>query len=171
MMSELDEARARVCAVQEIEYLRRWYARATDLIGIGTQESVAQGRAIYHSIFSSDVIFETTEAGAEPRSTTGPDAWVDLVLGTLGELGPTQHLIGTQIVEIRQLVLDDTRQVLKGAAHMESYVQAWHELPESRVWLFLGTYIDEVTFTPGIGWQITNMNLRRISGETRDLTA
>jgi hypothetical protein len=52
---------------------------------------------------------------------------------------------------------------------MESYVQAWHEMTDEKVWLFLGTYLDQVCFYPDVGWQITNMELRRVTGEIRPI--
>ena len=56
-------AAAKTQAIQEIEYLRRWYAKATDLIGVATPESIEQGRAIYHRIFTVDA-----QAGCRARS-------------------------------------------------------------------------------------------------------
>ena len=54
---------------------------------------------------------------------------------------------------------------------MESYVQAWHDTTDEQVWLFIGTYLDEVVFTPGVGWQIKHMELRRVTGEMRPMAA
>lgn len=59
--------------------------------------------------------------------------------------------------------------ITAGSAHMESYLQAWHELPDEKVWLFLGTYLDEVKYVPGRGWQIVRMTLRQDAGETRPM--
>ena len=160
---------AKSTAVQQIEYLRRWYARATDLLGTATKESTAEGRAIYHRIFSPNVTFTISGPDAKPLSATGPDSWVHVVLDALAPLGPTQHLIGTQLVEIQSLQLNDDCEITEGRAHMQSYVQAWHEMPDDKVWLFLGTYIDEVEFKPGVGWQIQQMELTRVTGETRPM--
>jgi hypothetical protein len=147
-MANCNEGLVRAQATQEIEYLRRWYAKATDKIGLADEASIEAGRAIYHRIFA--------------------DAWVDLVLGVLGPMGPTQHLIGTQVVEIKSLVFNDACEVVSGSARMESYVQAWHELTdESKVWIYLGTYFDEVEFKPGQGWQIVEMKMEQMAGETR----
>ena len=157
-------AAAKTQAIQEIEYLRRWYARATDLIGVATPESIEQGRAIYHRIFTVDA---KLDAGPDREPQVGPDAWVTLVLGALGELGPTQHLIGTQLAEIKSLELDDECNVVSGSAYMESYLQAWHEQKDEKVWLFLGTYFDDVVFVPGAGWRIEKMILQQGAGETR----
>ena len=44
-----------VGATQNIEYLQRWYARATDLIGTNDPANIEEGRAIYHRIFTPDV--------------------------------------------------------------------------------------------------------------------
>ena len=50
---------------------------------------------------------------------------------------------------------------------MESYLQAWHERKDDRVWVFIGTYLDEVSFLPGRGWRIEEMRLLQVGGETR----
>jgi len=162
------ETAAKTQAIQEIEYLRRWYAKATDQIGIATPESIAEGRAIYHRVFTADA---QLDAGPDREPQVGPDGWVDLVLGALGELGPTQHLIGTQLVEIKSLVLDDECNVVAGSATMESYLQAWHEQKDEKVWLFLGTYFDDAVFIPGTGWRIEKMILQQVAGETRHMGA
>jgi hypothetical protein len=163
-----NEAAAKMQAIQEIEYLRRWYAKATDQIGIATPESIAEGRAIYHRVFTADAQMDANPM-EEPQ--VGPDSWVDLVLGALGELGPTQHLIGTQLVEIKSLELDDECNVVAGSAYMESYVQAWHEQKDEKVWLFLGTYFDDAVFIAGTGWRIEKMSLKQVAGETRYMGA
>jgi hypothetical protein len=163
-----NEAAAKTQAIQEIEYLRRWYARATDLIGIATPESIAEGRAIYHRVFTADA---QLDAGPDREPQVGPDGWVDLVLGALGELGPTQHLIGTQLVQIKSLELDGECNVVAGSAYMESYLQAWHEQKDEKVWLFLGTYFDDAVFIPGTGWRIEKMILQQVAGETRYMDA
>ena len=159
-----NEAAAQTQAIQEIEYLKRWYAKATDQIGIATPESIAEGRAIYHRVFTADAQLDAGP-GREPQ--VGPDGWLDLVLGALGELGPTQHLIGTQLVKIKSLELDGECNVLAGSATMESYLQAWHEQKDEKVWLFLGTYFEDAVFIPDTGWRIEKMILRQVAGETR----
>ena len=103
----------------------------------------------------------------DKRVHIGPDAWVELVYSALAELGPTQHLIGTQLVELDSLELNSACHVTAGKARLESYVQAWHELPDDKVWLFLGTYHDDVVFRPGTGWRIDRMHLRQTSAEIR----
>ena len=163
-----NEAAAKTQAIQEIEYLKRWYAKATDQIGIATPESIAEGRAIYHRVFTADA---QLDAGPDREPQVGPDGWVDLVLGALGELGPTQHLIGTQLVEIQSLELDDGCNVVAGSATMESYLQAWHEQKDEKVWLFLGTYFEDAVFIPDTGWRIEKMILRQVAGETRYMDA
>ncbi len=167
-MADCSEGYARAQAVQEIEYLRRWYAKATDMIGEGTEAAVAEGRAIYHRVFAEKAELQTS-ADAEPE--IGPDAWVNLVQNALVPLGPTQHLIGTQLVELQKIELDAECNIVSGQAHMESYVQAWHEMPDEKVWLYLGTYFDEVRYTPGKGWQIYGMTMRQAAGETRYMDA
>ena len=48
-----------------------------------------------------------------------------------------------------------------------SYLQAWHERRDDKVWIFIGTYYDSVTFVPGSGWRIRDMKLQAVAGETR----
>ena len=163
-MAQCDEGLIKVQARQEIEYLRRWYAKATDMIGKGTVESIAEGRAIYSRIFTTDAVMRTS-AGEEPR--IGPDAWVELVKDFLVPLGPTQHLLGTQVVDIEVLELDDSCRIVSGNARMESYVQAWHERLDSKVWIYLGIYHDHASYVQGIGWRIDRMSMEQIGGETR----
>lgn len=164
-MADCNEGLVRAQAVQEIEYLRRLYAKATDKIGVADEASISEGRAIYRRIFASDA---TLDAGPDREPQVGPDAWVDLVLGVLGPMGPTQHLIGTQLVEIKSLVYNDACEVVSGSATMESYVQAWHELSdEGKVWIYLGTYFDTVEYKAGQGWQIVDMKMEQMGGETR----
>ena len=163
-----NEPAVKTQAIQEIEYLKRWYAKATDQIGIATPESIAEGRAIYHRVFTADAQLDAGP-GREPQ--VGPDGWLDLVLGALGELGPTQHLIGTQLVKIKSLELDGECNVLAGSATMESYLQAWHEQKDEKVWLFLGTYFEDAVFIPDTGWRIEKMILRQVAGETRYMDA
>ena len=165
------EAFAKTIAIQQIEYLRREYAKATDLIGIADDASVAAGRAIYRRIFAQDASFEVSGPETSPLSADGPDGWVQVVLEALGPMGPTQHLIGTQVVEIDSIAFDEVCDVIEGRATMQSYVQAWHDTADEQVWLFIGTYFDQVVFTPGIGWQIKHMELRRVTGEMRPAVA
>lgn len=161
---------ARVVAIQEIEYLRRQYARATDLIGQNTKASVAEGRAIYERIFTPDVAIRVTGGDIPAEDTVGPEGWVDVVIDALGEdYQDTQHLIGTQLVDIASLEVDESGAVSAGAATMSSYLQAWHATADNTVWLFLGIYHDQVRFTPGVGWQIYDMTLERVSAERRPM--
>lgn len=154
-------------AKQDIEYLRRQYAKATDLIGIGTAQAEAEGRDIYRRIFAADVNFETSGEGEMEISARGPDQWVEIVSSYLKPLGPTQHLIGSQLVDLKDLQLGEDCAIIGGTAHMQSYVQAWHDMPDNTIWLFMGTYLDDVVFTPETGWVITNMNLVQVTGDTR----
>lgn len=146
-------------AKQQVAELRRLYARATDLIGMATDDSIAEGRAIYHRVFTPDA--RIGAAGVDPA--TGPDAWVDVVLGALADYDSTQHLIGTQLVNIA--TLPDAHGE-GGRASMTSYLQAWHATAEE-VWIFIGTYNDGLAYSKNSGWQIQEMMLEQISGERR----
>jgi len=151
-------------AKEEIAELRRLYARATDLIGLDTEAGVAEGRATYHRVFTSDAKIGAT---GQPR-VTGPDAWVKVANDALREYQDTQHLIGTQIVNVLQLPDAEGR---GGEATMTSYLQAWHAKADGELWLFIGTYHDKARSTPGIGWQIYDMSLQQVSGDRRQLGA
>ena len=148
-------------AKQEIAQLRNLYARATDLIGKVTDESIATGRAIYHRIFTPDS--KIGAAGVDPA--IGPDAWVDVVVNALTVYVATQHLIGTQLVDIISLPDPEGQ---GGEASMTSYVQAWHAT-QDEVWTFIGMYTDKVTSSKDAGWQIEEMMLEQISGDRRPL--
>lgn len=171
-MSQGPEAQAGVgtlaLARQQIEYLRRQYARATDLLGTGAPAAIEEGAKIYHEIFTPDADLRTSGGTAEPFQATGPDAWADVVVDALEEYSATQHLIGTQLVHIDQLG-ENNGTVSSGHATMSSYLQAWHSTDAGKLWLFIGTYEDEVQFVSGKGWQICAMNLVQISGENRQI--
>ena len=158
----------RTCARQEIEYLRRLYAKATDLIGTGKAEAVAEGTAIYEQIFTADVSVRTA-GGIRPLTATGPQGWADVVQKALANYSATQHLIGTQLVDPLELASDADGVVLSGSARMESYLQAWHEHPNGTVYVFLGTYEDQVRYDPAHGWQIYDMTLVQTSSENREM--
>lgn len=155
-------------ARQQVEYLRRRYARATDLLGTGKPEAIAEGSQIYQEIFTQDADLRTSGGTAEPFHAKGPAAWADVVVGALEEYSATQHLIGTQLAHIDKLTEKDG-DITDGHATMSSYLQAWHSTEAGRLWLFIGVYEDEVRYTPGKGWQIYAMNLVQISGENRQL--
>ena len=101
-------------------------------------------------------------------SATGPQEWADAANDALKDYIATQHLIGTQLVEVKELTVDDHCQITTGSAYMESYLQAWHQRAES-VWIFFGTYVDEVVYVPGKGWRIAKMNLIQVSDDDRPL--
>lgn len=167
-----DDAVAISVAKQEIAELRCQYAKATDLIGTAQPAAVAEGRRIYHRIFRPEAVI-----GASGRDdVTGPDAWVDVVLDALKVYEKTQHLIGTQLVEIQHLPrsspsLSAALNAQTGSASMSSYLQAWHAKADGELWLFIGSYSDQVVYSPKHGWQISRMMLEQISGETRQLNS
>ncbi len=158
----------RTCARQEIEYLRRLYAKATDLIGTGKAEAVAEGTAIYEQIFTPDVSVRTV-GGNRSLEATGPHAWADVVQKALADYTSTQHLIGTQLVDPLELESNVDGALQTGLARLESYLQAWHEHHDGTVYVFLGTYEDYVRYDPASGWQIYNMTLTQTSSEQREM--
>lgn len=169
--STCNKALAETQAKLEIEYLRRKYAKATDLIGRADDASVAQGRALYYEAFTEDAKYRVHNLDGSPLAADGPDSWVEIVLSVLAPFGPTQHLIGTQLVDIQELELSASCQPVSGRAHMESYVQAWHDTKPDEIWMFMGTYIDEVIYQPGKGWRIAEMRLNSTTTETRQKVA
>jgi hypothetical protein len=168
MMTANDKVLYKAAATQEIEYLRRLYARATDQLGINTQASIADAMATYRRIFTPDVSVRAGE-DTSPLTATGHDAWAKVATEALADYVATQHLIGTQLVEIHSIEFDDAGHVTSGEASMSSYLQAWHADADDNLMLFIGTYYDKVRFSSGVGWQIYDMELTRVSGETRAL--
>jgi len=164
VQADCDEGGLRHQALQEIEYLRRAYAYATDRIGSDVDAEVEAGRRVYRRIFTADAAIRAS--GLE-GTTSGPDAWVEVVRDALGPMGPTQHLIGTQLVELDAVALDDACRIVSGRARMDSHLQAWHTRVDGKIWVFVGTYHDEVVYTPDAGWQIATMYLERTTEEVR----
>ena len=163
-----DEVAAMV-ATQQIEYLRKRYASATDLIGSNEPENMAAGRQIYREIFTPDVTISASgDAESAAFAAVGPDAWVDVAADALRVFDATQHLIGTQLVTIESLPNDAGE---GGEATMTSYLQAWHSDTGRVLDIFIGTYHDKVRFVPGKGWQIYDMVLEKISGEVTSKSA
>ena len=164
-INDKNEHQAAVCvAIQQIEYLRKQYGLATDLIGSKAPESIEEGRAIYRAIFAPEVKISASNGGEGPTfDAVGPDAWVDVVVHALQPFAVTQHLIGTQLVTIDSL---PNSEGMGGSASMVSYVQAWHADPGGVVDIFIGTYRDKVAFTLQGGWQIIEMRLEKVSGHT-----
>ena len=132
----------------DIETLQRLYAKATDLIGLGTEEAFEEGREIYRRIYTDDVDIRTANTGDEPLVAKGPDAWADVCRSALNDYTGTQHLIGTQLTEVNG-----------DEAQIESYLNAWHKNPDLTVYYFLDTYISKTRRTPD-GWKIYDMTLR-----------
>ncbi len=164
MMSDADiQAGLReLLAREQIKELRHGYGVATDLIGRNTPADIEAGRAIYHRIFTADAVI----GAAIVETVTGPDAWVDIVAEALQPYGATQHLIGTQY--ITGLTLPDA-QGRGGAAHMTSYLQAWHAKSNDDLWLFMGTYEEDLVYSAAAGWQIRTMILHQVSADYRKL--
>jgi hypothetical protein len=155
-------------ARQDIEYLQRGYAKATDLLGIVDRDSFIKGRELYRTIFTKNAKFSVSGDGAPEMSAVGPDAWADIVAETLQPMGPTQHLIGTQRVTDLEMQISADCNVTGGSAALESYVQAWHDLQNNQIWMFMGSYVDDVVYVQGKGWQISKMDLVRTTTETRN---
>ncbi len=156
-------------ARQDIEDLRRLYGRATDLFGRGGEDDIAHAREIYARIFTADADIRVTDGDEITLTATGPDGWADVVLDALDPYAVTQHLIGTQLVDIDMLDTNAAGQLVDGAARMSSYLHAWHATAQGRVWIVVGTYHDQVRYVPRIGWQIHDMTLESLSSDERML--
>lgn len=159
------EEAAIATARQDIEYLRRQYGHATDLIGKNTPEAIAEGLAIYHRIFTPEAKISAGAAGQEPLRAEGPEGWADVVAEALSKFRATQHMIGSQLVTIDSLPAEGDP--ASGRARMASHLHAWHDGHDGVLDIFIGTYHDEVRYVPGTGWQIETMHLERVSGEIR----
>ena len=58
----------------------------------------------------------------------------------------------------------------KGHASCVSYLNAWNMSQvdgQNRLTITISIYRDLMRVTPGVGWQIYNMHLYRVSGESR----
>lgn len=164
-MTQAADAAATALARQDIEYLRRHYGYATDLLCQGTAEAIAEGRAIYHRIFTPDVAISASVGDGNTLSAQGPDGWLDVVVKALEVHRVTQHLIGTQVVEIESLPAPSRPDL--GRATLRSHLQAWHEGKDGTLDVFIGIYHDDVRFTATAGWQIERMHLEQVSREVR----
>lgn len=152
-------------ARQDIEYLRRMYGHATDLIGKNTPEAVAEGLAVYRRIFTPDARISAHSLGNPPLTASGPEGWAEVVETALSVFKATQHLIGSQLVTIESLPSEGDPS--SGRASMSSHLQAWHHAHDDTLDIFIGIYHDKLRYVPGTGWQIAEMDLVRISGEIR----
>jgi len=163
-----------VRARQEIEYLRRWYCRATDLFGMtGNRQANAEAKRIYHRIFTPEARIRVTGDVARQLQAIGPEGWAAVVTHALQDYTVTQHLLGTQLVDIRSLTIGHKSsgpdEIIAGEASMTSYLQAWHVWPDKRLRVVMGNYVDQVRFVSGTGWQIHDMNLVHLVSEHRPL--
>ncbi len=166
-----------VIAKAQITELRRLYGKATDLLGAGKDhDALAEGglsteikhfmaRRIYNRIFTPDA---TISASGGSLTAVGGDEWADKVAAALAQFSATQHMLGTQLVEIEEM---PDAEGCGGGATMQSYLNALHEFePGGNIYIYRGTYFDKCRYTPEVGWQIYDMNLVLVSGELRTHT-
>ena len=145
--------------IEEIRQLTVNYAKATDALGTGDADRMAVGKELYRNTFASDA---KVNAG-DSEVFIGPDAWADYVGEALAAFSSTQHLVGTIDVKLGESI--DGGPADTGT--MTTYLSATHEYaPEGDLWIFLGTYLDEVTRTPQ-GWRISQRTLVNTSSEMR----
>ncbi len=139
-------------ARQEIAQLQRLYAQATDLIAADSEANEAAVAATYRRIFTTDA-----RIGVRGQmSVSGHLAWLEFVKTSLSALRSTQHLIGSQVVEINSL---PNLQGVGGEAVMTSYLQATQVGADGDLSRVTGTYFATATHTPEAGWQLAEMIL------------
>lgn len=102
----------------------------------------------YCTCFTDDVVV----SGFTPEPINGLSAYRPWVTAARNRYGRTQHLIGN----IQVSVNGDT-------AHLRSYVQATHELPDDAAHLIVlwAAYNDELVRTAD-GWKISHHELERL---------
>ena len=161
------ERQAHFQSILEIENLQRRYAIATDLLGQKTVGPVAEGTATYLSIFTTDVEMSLVRLDGEIKRFTGIEEWAELVEMALSQYVSTQHLIGTQVVDLDSLAVDKTGLVTAGSGLLRSHLQGWHTFVDGRIWLVVGIYYAKVRYTANAGWQIWHMHLEHVANETR----
>lgn len=166
-------------ARQDVEYLRRIYGLATDMLGLKNDpESNKKARAMYTKIFTPDCKIYLAPyplAAGAPPTRVGPDAWAEFVENALKAAVGTQHLLGTQVAEIDEMPdgFPGRGRSTKGHATCISYLNSWNVSAvdgQNRLTTTISIYRDSARITPGVGWQIYNMHLSRVSGETRIVT-
>jgi hypothetical protein len=164
-------------ARQDVEYLRKWYGIATDMLGVKNdpEGNKREGRRIYQKIFTPDAKIYLLPYPLPPGSAptrVGPDAWAEFVENALKATIGSQHLLGTQVAEIDEMPegIPGQGRSSKGHATCISYLNSWNVSQvdgQNRLVTTISTYRDKARVTPGIGWQIYEMHLSRVSGETR----
>ena len=155
------QLQALMLARLQIEQLRRWYAFATDQLGmVDEPDAQTTGLDIYHRIFTPNADIRVTRNETTLLSARGPDGWAKVARDALRVYSATQHLIGTQLVTFESVeFVADTGALAAGSANMSSYLQATHIWPDQRERLVLGTYLDHVQWVPSGRWQIDDMTL------------
>jgi hypothetical protein len=145
-----DEAVEHALAKADIAELQRRYVRAADrLVGADDPEPSA---AVYRRVFTADARIVVTGQ----VSATGPEEWLAISRATQAGLRATQHMIGTQVVDVHALPdVDGTG----GSATMTSAVQVSQMPEDGGVARLLGTYTSELVHAPGAGWKIDAMTL------------
>ncbi len=144
-------------AQQQIARLQRRYALATDRVASGGDADIAAARAVYQQIFTPDASIGV--AGQPP--VTGPDAWLALVQASLGTLRGSQHLIGSQVVDVTGL--PGAGRESPGEASMTSVLQATQVAADGSLTRIYGNYVVQARYTQAAGWQMANMKLHLLA--------
>ncbi|MEE2776723.1 MAG: nuclear transport factor 2 family protein [Acidobacteriota bacterium] len=139
-------------AQQQIAELLRRYAHATDLIAADSAANEADVEATYRRIFTADA-----KIGVRGQmSVSGPAAWLELVKASTGALRGSQHMLGSQVVEVGRL---PNAEGLGGEATITSYLQATRVGADGDVSRVLGTYLATASHSAESGWQIAELML------------
>ena len=93
-------------------------------------------------------------------SVEGPLAWLAVVKGSLGAMRGTQHLIGSQMVEIEQL---PNAEGVGGQATLRSYLQATQVSATGQLSRVVGTYFATAAHSPDKGWQLSELTLELLA--------
>ncbi len=138
------------------------YAQATDLIAADPAANEAEVEATYLRLFTADA-----HIGVRGQmSVNGPLAWLEFVITSLSTLRGTQHLIGSQVVEINSL---PNLQGVGGEAVMTSYLHATQVGADGELSRTIGTYFSTATYMPDMpdmpeaGWQFSEMMLELLA--------
>lgn len=153
---ERPPAEERWLAQQEIQELMRLYAQATDLIAADSSANEAQVESTYRRIFTEDAAIGVRAQ----MSVSGPSAWLEFVKASSSTLRGTQHLIGSQVVEIKSLPNAEGH---GGEAAMTSYLAATRVGVGGEISRVVGTYFATATYTPGTGWQLSELTLELLA--------
>ena len=147
----------RLAAQQEIQTLLPRYAHASDLISADSEANAKTVGAEYRSLFTQDA-----KIGIRGQmSVSGPMAWLAVVSASLGPMRGTQHMIGSQVIDIERLASQGG-----GVATLTSYLQSTQVAASGELSRVIGTYFAKVIHSPESGWQLAELSLQLLAIDT-----